>query len=173
MELLLIRHAHALDAEPGGSDAARALSPKGRRRFEQCVDGLAGLGLAFDLLLHSPLLRAVQTADLLAPLVAGEMRVTGALAAPPATALLDEVGTTDAPAVDAAGRLARAPHRCAVVGHEPWLSELAAWLVLEDPEYGARFALDKGGVAWLVGDPLPGRMVLQALLTPKVLRALA
>jgi phosphohistidine phosphatase len=160
MELFLIRHAHAIDSAPEGDDAARPLSGKGRRRFEQSVDGLAHLGVRFDLVLHSPWLRAVETADLLEPLLEGEMRVTPRLSQAPARALLDEFDTHDGA-------------RVAAVGHEPWLSELLAWLVLEDLDASQRFRFEKGGVAWLNGSPTPGGMSLHALLTPKVLRSLA
>ena len=57
----------------------------------------------------------------------------------------------------------------AVVGHEPWLSELIAWLVVGEPADGdARFRMKKGGVAQLRGTPRPGRMQLRALLPPKL-----
>ena len=173
MDLFLIRHAIALDASPSGSDEARPLSPKGRRRFAQSVDGLAHLGLSFDLLLHSPWLRALETAELLAGLVRGETRVTPGLAEPPGRPLLAELTGAGAAPVDTKGRLARAPRRVAAVGHEPWLSELAAWLVLEDPEAGRQLNLGKGGVLWLRGEPAPGEMKLHALLTPKLVRSLA
>jgi len=58
----------------------------------------------------------------------------------------------------------------AVVGHEPWLSELIAWLCLGERELGAAFQLKNGGVAWLSGEPVPGGCVLKALWTPRSLR---
>jgi phosphohistidine phosphatase len=60
----------------------------------------------------------------------------------------------------------------ALVGHEPWMGELVAWLTTGAPPHGSVFAFKRGGVAWLEGQPQPGQMVLQAFLPPKVLREL-
>lgn len=151
MELTLIRHAIA---EPGADDAARPLTKKGRRRFERAVETLDALGLRFERVLHSPKRRAVQTAKLLAPLCEGDFVETPLLAR--------------APGVELWGLLAH--ERLAVVGHEPHLSALLAWLVTGEATAGGAFELKKGGVAQLEGEPAPGGMRLKALLTPKVLR---
>ena len=60
--------------------------------------------------------------------------------------------------------------KVALVGHEPHLSALLAWLVTGDPGRGERFGFKKGGVTLLVGKPRPNAMTLEALLPPKVLR---
>ncbi len=165
MDLFLIRHAHAENAANGDNDAARPLSPKGRSRFEHVVEGLARLGIRFDLVLHSPWLRAVETAQLLMPIVRGESRVTASLAAAPGRALLAQLAGGGAP-IDP-----RAPsipaEKVAAVGHQPWLSELLAWLVLEDPDVADRLHMGKGAVAWLKGEPTPGGMRLHALFSAK------
>jgi phosphohistidine phosphatase len=62
--------------------------------------------------------------------------------------------------------------RVAVVGHEPWLSEMVAMLVFGARKYGSRFDFRKGGLAWLEGDPRPRRMWLRGFLAPRVLRRL-
>ncbi|WP_114314114.1 SixA phosphatase family protein [Thermus caldifontis] len=164
MELLLVRHALALPPEGEGEEAddRRPLAPKGVRRFRKVVRGLLGLGVELDLILTSPKRRAVETAELLTDLLEGEVRVTPHLAAPPSEALLAEVPREG---------------RVALVGHEPYLSALLAWLLLGDfagasarEALGARFALKKGGVAWLEGQAVPGGMALKALLPPKVFR---
>ena len=154
MELILVRHAIAAPALPGEDDASRALTPKGIRRFRRCVRGLGRLGVGIDLLLHSPKRRAVETADLLADLLEGESRVTSLLAAPPSMDLLD---------------LCTAP-RVALVGHEPWLGELACWLLTGVMDAASRFAMRKGGVAMLRGEPRPGGMTLVAWWPPSTLR---
>ena len=158
MMLLVVRHATAEEPGPGMEDAARALTDEGRQRFARTVKGLRALDLSIDLILHSPLLRAVETADLLCRLLDpdGRTGVSAALAAPPSSALLAQL---DAP-------------RAAVVGHEPWLSDLVAWLVTGKLDLGPGFALKRGGVAWLEGEPLPGGMTLRAFLPPTVLRSL-
>lgn len=159
MQLFLIRHARAEDRSPDVDDAARPLTKRGRREFARAVRRLDRAGVQFDLVLHSPLLRAIETADLLTPLVDGETRVTPRLAEPPGFELLEHL-TGD---------------RTALVGHEPWLSELVFWLVTgwrihEHPDHAPPFRLQKGAVAWLEGEPRPGAMTLVALLPPSALR---
>jgi hypothetical protein len=77
------------------------------------------------------------------------------LAAPPADGLLQLFST---------GNVVGA------VGHEPWLSELLAWLVTGKATLGSQFEFKKGAVAHLEGEPRPGQMRLKALLTPKAMR---
>lgn len=167
MQLYLIRHAVAADHPEGPApdrlpgtvdpaDAARPLTPRGARRFEDAVRGLSRVGVRFDRLLHSPLLRAVETAELLEPLLRGESVVTPHLAAAPAGPLLAEL---------------RSGEHVAVVGHQPWLGELLGLLVFGTREAGDGVTWKKGGVAWLEGAPEPGGMSLCALWPPKLLRA--
>jgi len=156
MELLVIRHAIAVPGSMLLADADRPLSPQGRKRFSQVVMGLQRLGLRCDRLYHSPWLRAVETAELLGPVLDGEMVSSPALARPPNQDLLD----------------AMVGERVALVGHQPWLGELVYWLIVGDHSDGSGFAFKRGGVAWLEGQPKPGRMVLRAFLPPKALRAL-
>ena len=63
--------------------------------------------------------------------------------------------------------------KVALVGHEPHLGALLSWLVTGDPGRGERFCFKKGGVALLVGEPRPGAMTLEGLVTPKLLRGIA
>lgn len=151
MELFLIRHAIA---EDGRDDDARALSKKGARRFDQTVKLLRALDVRFDRVLHSPKLRAVQTADRLRPLVDGTFGVTDLLVGEPTKALLE----------------ACVGERVAFVGHEPALSALLSWLIAGDVDT-ASVELKKGAVACLAGEPVPGGMTLRWLLPPKVARA--
>jgi phosphohistidine phosphatase len=156
MQLFLVRHAPALPRAAGGGDAARPLSPEGRSGFARSVRGLERLGLRFDRLYHSPWLRAVQTADALMSLVDGESVVCPELARAPSAELLSCVRG----------------ERVALVGHEPWLSALCAWLVLGSSANGSRLVVKKGGVVRLQGRLAPSGMELLALLPPKALRAL-
>jgi phosphohistidine phosphatase len=59
----------------------------------------------------------------------------------------------------------------AIVGHEPWLGELVAWLAFGDTKHHDALDLKKGGVVWLDGESIPGGMELKAFLPPKVLRS--
>jgi phosphohistidine phosphatase len=98
----------------------------------------------------------VETAELLAPVLDGKAICSPALARAPNQDVLD--------ALD--GR------RVALVGHEPWMGGVVAWLTTGALPHGSVFAFKRGGVAWLEGQPQPGQMVLQAFLPPKVLREL-
>lgn len=151
MELYVVRHAIA---EDGALDDARALTEKGKKRFGKMVELLNRLDVRFDRLLHSPKRRAVETAELLSGLVDGELEVSERLTEAPSKALLGVLR----------GR------RVAVVGHEPHLSALTAWLLTGAPA-GAAIELKKGAIAWLEGEPVPGGMRLCALLPPRVGRA--
>ena len=160
MEAFLIRHAIAEPFSPSGTDADRALSSKGRQRFARAVAALGHSGLRLGTVVHSPLLRAVQTAELLAPLVDGDCGASDLLARAPGEATCE--------------LLAGSPtDSTALVGHEPWMSELLALLCFGDlrRSWGLRFS--KGAVAWLEGDPEPGGMQLRALWPAKALAALA
>jgi phosphohistidine phosphatase len=164
VELLVIRHAAAVERIEGISDAddaARPLTERGRRRFRRVVRGLRRLGLDVERVLHSPWTRAVQTADLLDRLVDGDLaaarRPSPSLAGPPRAELFADLA--------AAGG-----DRVAVIGHEPWLGELVTLLVTGATHHADALPLRKGGVAWLDGDPVPGGMRLRAFLPPRVLR---
>ena len=157
MQLLVVRHGIAEDHAESGRDADRELTPEGRERLQEIARALRERELRVERVLHSPWRRAVQTAELLAPLVEGSRQeaivVCEALAAPPDGALLAELRGA----------------RLAVVGHEPWLSALVAWLTVGDARKSDAFEMRKGGVAWLEGEPAPGRMTLRALLPPRAL----
>ena len=169
MDLYIVRHAAAEDALPGGSDATRPLSKRGRKRFASSVQGLERLGVRFDRLMFSPLLRAQETAEELMRLCdeddGCETEVVLELAAAPGPDLLE--------------RLARATDgSLALVGHEPWLSQLAAWLVCgwrvwEEGSEGCVFELGKGGVIHLAGEARPGAMALVAAYPSSTLLELA
>lgn len=150
MELFVIRHAIA---EDGDDDDARPLSKEGARRFREVVRLLRRLDVSLERVLHSPKLRASQTAELLNAIVDGPFEVTSLLAQPPAPALL---GLFQGGSVG-------------VVGHEPHLSALVSWLIAGGPT-GAAIELKKGAVAHLRGEPRPGGMRLLALLPPKIAR---
>jgi phosphohistidine phosphatase len=162
MEVLLIRHAVAAPHDAAPSDADRALTHEGSKRFRQVVRGLERLGLGLDHVFHSPWLRAVQTAELLEPVLADELgrvlQATPLLTETPGEALL---GLAQGLPGDA---------RVGFVGHEPWMGELLALLCTGATAHAGRMPFKKGGVAWLSGDARPGGMTLQAMLPPGVLR---
>ena len=157
IDLFLLRHAPAKPRSSKVDDAERVVSRRGRARLRRMVRGLGHLGVRFDRLYHSPWLRSIETANALSALLDGESTVTNRLCEPPNDALLAEI----------AGR------RAAVVGHEPHLGSLAAWLIQGDADQRDAFALPPAGLMWLIGELSPGKMRLRALLPPGVLRVLA
>ena len=65
--LYLVRHGRAAErGEEWPDDGKRPLTPQGIDRFQQVVRGLSVLGVTIDTILTSPLVRARQTADILA-----------------------------------------------------------------------------------------------------------
>jgi phosphohistidine phosphatase len=162
MELFLFRHAEAEPRTAELPDARRSLTEKGRARFARGTRGLERLGVEFDRIYHSPWLRAIESAELLSLCLEGETVVTPLLAQPPTRELLDLLEG----------------EQVAVVGHEPWLSDLFGWLVfgvrmIDSEARTQTLDFGKGGLAWVAGKPAPGAMTLRGFLPPRALRRLA
>lgn len=164
MMLYVIRHGIAEEVGPEGSDGSRRLTPGGRRKLRAAAAGMRALGLAFDALLTSPLVRAAETAAIVAEAFGGRP-------APRELAAL-EPGVPPVETVRALRAFARSKH-VAVVGHEPGLSSVAALLLTGSPD-GLRLVLKKGGLLHLeVRDPgRGGGATLRCMLTPRQLRRL-
>lgn len=167
MELYLIRHgiAQQLGLKNDFTDEKRTLTSDGRDRIREVARGLKKLGVQLDLLLTSPLVRAVETAEIVAEVLGlgkKEIIQTGNLA-PGGSAddLFAEIKSHTG--VESAG----------LVGHEPYMGELAARMV----HCNGRFSIDfrKGSVCGLdIVETVPslhGKLVW--LMTPKQLRLLA
>ena len=159
--LYLVRHAIAEERGPEyPDDTKRPLTRRGRARMRRAVAGFRALKPGVELILTSPLVRAVQTAEILS---------TG----------LDDASLESLPALApghsprrVAEDLAEATSAgvIALVGHEPDLGRLAAWLI------GSRRAIPfrKGGIARIDVKTIPpgqdGTLVWHA--TPKLLRSI-
>jgi phosphohistidine phosphatase len=161
-ELYIVRHAIA--AERGSEwpdDEKRPLTERGIHRFKQEVAGLHALDVVIDEVITSPLVRAKQTADLLATGLPGKpvIRLLKAL----------EPGHAPAAIMGQVAKLARRS-RIALVGHEPGLGELAAHLI------GAARPLPfrKGSVCRIDLETLTSKRAgsLIWFVTPKILREL-
>jgi phosphohistidine phosphatase len=119
--LILFRHAKTEARAPCGGDHDRALTERGRADAERMGRLLAQIGMAPDVVLVSPAVRARETWDLASP------------AFPPVHVEIRD-GLYDATPEDVANELeARTPlaGTVMVVGHNPSLHELAISL-LED-----------------------------------------
>ena len=160
IQLYLIRHGVAGErGEAWPDDTKRPLTTDGVARLRKEAQGLAALGVEFDQVLTSPLVRTRQTADIIAQALAPRGAVTNVDALAP--------GGTVAATLAALAEHVR-QGAVAVVGHEPDLGQLAARLV------GAKAPIPfkKGAACRIDLDTLPpthpGRLVWFA--TPKMLR---
>ena len=161
-QIYLIRHGLAEargDAWP--DDAKRPLSERGLTRMRKSARGLARLEVSFDVVLTSPLVRAKQTAEIVAASLDSRPHIVTIESLAPG-------GSYQALLADLEKHARR--ERIALVGHEPGIGELAARLA------GSRhpFEFKKGAVARIDVDALPpsGPGTLKWLLTPRVMRSL-
>jgi phosphohistidine phosphatase len=153
MDLILWRHAEAHDAKPGQDDLDRALTAKGERQAERMAAWLNRVLPESTRVLASPARRTQQTAGAL-----DRKFKTVAAIAPGASidALLHAARWPDA----------REP--VLVVGHQPALGLVTAWLLSQatDP-----WTLRKGSVVWLRGRERDGQLqvLLHAAMPPELL----
>jgi phosphohistidine phosphatase len=164
IELYLVRHAIAAERGPKyPDDRLRPLTPAGSKKFAHATPGLIEMGVHLDFVLTSPLVRARETAIILA---------AGLKPKPPVseTDVLAPGGRPPA-ITELIKTHAKKSRRLALVGHEPDLGELAARLL------GARGHVEfkKGGICFIETDGATpaGPGTLHWMLTPKALRALA
>jgi phosphohistidine phosphatase len=122
MQLVLIRHARAEERALFKRDRTRALTGDGRRRMRKAARGLQALVPGLTGIATSPLLRARQTAEIVAT-------ACNTPAARPLTALAPGGA---AHTVLAWLRAQPADATLALVGHEPDLGLLAGWLLCGD-----------------------------------------
>jgi phosphohistidine phosphatase len=165
MELYLVRHAIAFDADPARwpDDRDRPLTRQGEKKFRKAARGLEQLVPRVDLLPSSPLARAWRTAELL--------QVKAGWPEPSRCDAL-EPGRPPGEVVDALQPHSNA-RSVALVGHEPSLHELLSYLLTGDP-HTVRVSMKKGGVACLeLQDGIrAGSAVVEWLLPPGAMRAI-
>ncbi len=162
MQIYIIRHGKALDyRDPRAtSDEIRWLIDEGRDEVTTMAALLARLGVVPDLVLSSPLVRARQTAEI----IADELGVAAGVT------LDDELAPGGSPAgvLDAILRHGRARHIVAA-GHMPGVARLAGYLVHQDPDCGIGF--QTGAIARVElpnDDPAPGAGRLRWMIPPSV-----
>ena len=161
-ELYFVRHGLAEergDAWP--DDTKRPLSGEGMSRMRKGARGLAHFGVSIEVVLTSPLVRARQTAEILA----------GEIEPRPSLVNVDSLAPDGSYAAVMADLEKHARKtRIALVGHEPMIGELAARLI------GSRHPIEfkKGSVCRVDVEDLPpaGPGDLRWMLIPKMLRAL-
>jgi phosphohistidine phosphatase len=162
MLLLLVRHADAGDRDPAQwpDDRDRPLTDKGRKVQRRVSRALGEHKLAPTFVLTSPWTRAAQTAEVLTTelgLSRAPVPTENLAAAPDLIRLADEIGEPGNNAI------------VALVGHSPWIEELAA-LLLTDSTTGLRVDYPKSGVMGIdLERPVPGAGELRFFLRPKML----
>jgi phosphohistidine phosphatase len=156
MELYFLRHGIAADTGPAGTgDAGRPLTKEGIAKMQLGARGMRQLHLRLDALLSSPLVRAHETAAIVARELGLELQLAEKLT----------------PGCDLAQLFAllgeyRGAERVMLVGHEPDFSSLIGVLT-----GGSKVLMKKGGLARVDIERLErGIGTLVWLLPPRVLR---
>ncbi len=157
--LFLVRHGKAEAAAPDQRDEDRVLSREGRESVLLAGIGLRRLGVHFDVILSSPLRRALETARLLGAEKAEEVLSWQELA--PGLEPRELLASLTA---------VRDRERVALVGHEPDMGRLASHLLLGG-EQRLQMPFRAGAVAAIEVDQLPPRApgVLRWFVTPEQL----
>ncbi len=169
MNLYLMRHGIAMDVDDPNviDDSQRPLTHKGVKRMRRAARGLRRLGIKFDAILTSPILRARQTADIVAAALGLNWR-------------LEEISglSTESSVEHLLFGLTRYQDRehLLLIGHQPLLGQALAHII--DPRRGAailEFDLGKGSLCRVEIDGLPVTKpgVLHWLMTAKQLRLIA
>jgi phosphohistidine phosphatase len=163
--LYLIRHGIAEERGNYEDDTQRPLTDEGRKKTKQVAKRLYDLGLRFDLLQTSPLVRAQQTADIFTELFATPVQQSLELA---------PEGNFETWLSWVAEWLSQHPQPAkaslGIIGHEPDLSSWAEMLIWGEVKGG--LVLKKAG---LIGLSLPETQpwinngVLFLLIPPKLL----
>ncbi|HET9232868.1 MAG TPA: histidine phosphatase family protein [Candidatus Eisenbacteria bacterium] len=164
MLLVLFRHGPAGTADParGPEDAKRPLSPRGAEKTRRAALGVMRILEVEPRIYSSPLLRAKETADLLAASYTPMLQVE-----------LLEALVPGRPQEEVLSRIAGFGEGTVVlVGHEPSLGHLAGVLVFGP---GTTIPLKKAGACAIEisGRAAPGQGDLKWLATPRMLRALS
>ena len=152
MHLYLVRHC---DAVHPTEHPDRPLSVRGREQATRLRNWLDRTGVRVDEVLHSGVLRAIETADELARGVRPERGVR----------LENGLRPSDSPR-NAADRLRHGPGSLLVVTHLPIVAHIAS-LLLTGTEHGEPLAFHTGTTAALVGEG--GRWSLDWLVHPEML----
>jgi len=161
-ELYLIRHGIAEErGEAWPDDSKRPLTEDGMSRLRKSARSLARLGVTFDVVLTSPLVRTQQTAEIIA----------SAFSPKPPIVNVDSLAPDGSPTTFIAELEKHAKRTSiAIVGHEPGIGELASKLI----GMRAEMEFKKGAIARIDVEVLPpkGPGILRWFVPPKFLRNL-
>jgi phosphohistidine phosphatase len=120
MQLYILRHGIAEDEKPGSKDSDRALTAEGKKKLREVMRVAQRAGVAPKLMVSSPYVRAVQTAEI-------AMDALGYKDTLLQTKVL--VPSSDPKSVWEEVRVHSDVPELMLVGHEPLLSALTAYLL--------------------------------------------
>jgi phosphohistidine phosphatase len=159
VDIYIIRHADALPLGANGiqSDEDRPLSETGKKQAVLVANALKKRGIALDLIVTSPLVRAAQTAV--------QLRTTYKMSEQQMETR-DELSPGGRPKKLARYLNGLSANSVALVGHQPDVSMYAGWFIGEK-DVALQFA--KAGIAMVrvEGSAAKGSGVLMWLVTPE------
>lgn len=163
--LYLMRHGDAAAAEGPGfeSDAKRPLTVEGKIKMKEICRGLKRIGVEFEWVVTSPLVRAAETGVV----------VAGVIDEQPPLDRCEALAPDGSPEDLTAFLTGHAERKNVIlVGHEPDLTLLACYLIGAGNR--ANLAFKKGGCCLIRfdGSPSKGLGLLVWWLTPRLLRKL-
>ncbi len=160
MDLLILRHGEAGRHSLTPGDSKRALTSEGQQEIADLSNGLKSLGIKLDGVFTSPLLRAKQTAEIVAKSLKFKGKIEEIASLKPEGNRLEFYNILSKLKRDSV---------ILVVGHEPYLSEMISEAISQS---GCRINLKKAGMARIrVISTLPKiKGELRWLLTPKHLK---
>ncbi len=165
-EFYIMRHGIAVTPGSAGysDDSERPLTTDGKKKLRAIAEGLVRLGFDVDWIVSSPLVRAVETAEIVAELLANGVPMDFCDALRPG-------GSPEALLSFLAKHHNR--KRVLVVGHEPDLSQMAARLIGAGRH--ANLAFKKGGCCLITFNEFPPKSPGQLVwwLTPRLMRKMA
>lgn len=150
MTVYLVRHGKA---EDGPVDTQRRLADRGRKAVRKLAERLESAGVHVDRIEHSGLVRARETAEILQESLGGEILEVSGLRpeddVEPVANRLDDMAEDDV----------------MLVGHNPFMEELASYLLVDDADTGL-LHFRTGAVACLSHDG--SGWVLEWFLHPQI-----
>lgn len=160
MDLLVLRHGEAGRSSPSPGDSKRSLTDEGKQEIVDLSNGLKSLEIKLDCIFTSPLLRAKQTAEIVAKSLKYKGKIEEIDALKPEGSRLEFYSVLSKLKQDSV---------VLVVGHEPYLSEMIGEGISQS---GCRINLKKAGLARMrILSTLPKiKGELRWLLTPKHLK---
>ena len=163
MDLLVLRHGEAGKRSPLPGDFKRTLTTEGRQEIAELSNGLKSLEVKLDYVLTSPLLRAKNTAEIIAKSLKYNGKIEELDSLKPEGNKLEFYSVLSKLKRDSV---------VLVVGHEPYLSEMISQAISQSD---CRINLKKAGLTRIrVLSILPKlKGDLRWLLTPKLLKKIS